>query len=40
MARHDFDAQTARTFAFDDAEAALDYVGTGRARGKVVLEMP
>jgi NADPH:quinone reductase-like Zn-dependent oxidoreductase len=29
-----------RTFAFDDAVAALDYVGTGRARGKVVLEMP
>jgi NADPH:quinone reductase-like Zn-dependent oxidoreductase len=29
-----------RIFAFDDAVAALGYVGTGRARGKVVLEMP
>jgi NADPH:quinone reductase-like Zn-dependent oxidoreductase len=27
-------------FAFDDAVAALDHVSTGRARGKVVLEMP
>jgi NADPH:quinone reductase-like Zn-dependent oxidoreductase len=26
-------------FAFDDAVAALNHVSTGRARGKVVLEM-
>jgi len=29
-----------RTFAFEDAVAALNYAGSGRARGKVVLEMP
>jgi len=29
-----------RVFDFDDAAAALNYVGSGRARGKVVLEMP
>ena len=28
-----------RTFAFEDALDALDYVGTGRAKGKVVLTM-
>lgn len=28
-----------RTFGFDDLNAALDLVGTGRAKGKVVVEM-